>query len=98
MVLVNSLKGKEILDKLIQDNAITANKQDISDYYNYQQTENISPVLNRKKIIEELKNDSIDLETISKRYCKKVKREKEIRKKLFPIFQGLKGIIANGKK
>ena len=98
MVIVNSKKGNDVLQKLIKDKAITANKQYISDYYNYQQTVNVEPVMNRKEIIKQLKNKDIDLKTISKRYCKKVKREKEIKKKILHIYQGLKGIITNGKK
>ena len=68
------------------------------DYYNYQQTQNILMPVYRSRIINELANKEEKLKTISKKYCLKRKREREIKKIILPAYGRLKRVIKNGKK
>ena len=91
MVIARTERGKKELERLVEDNKIKMEKQDIMDYFKIQQTENIAIPLLYEQMIAELKNDNISLKEISKKYCKSELRYNNIVKIILDIYSKLKG-------
>lgn len=91
MVIVNTQEGKNILNKLIEENIVSAKLESINDYYNVQQIYNFTIPRERAKIINELKNDKLSLKNISDKYCRKSKNEERFMKFALSIYSKMKG-------
>lgn len=91
MVLVDTKRGKELLEKLIENKRINASKQTIEDYLISQQTVNISVPILYEQMISELKNENTNLKEFSKKYCKGELRYNKIKKIVLKIYSKIKG-------
>ncbi len=90
MVIINTEKGKKLIQDLIDSNKIKAEKQTIQDYFTIQQTVNTHIPLIQEEVIEKLKNNKYTLKEISKKYCKSELRHKKMMKKILPIYIKIK--------
>ena len=66
-------------------NTLTYEKND--DYFKNQQKSNLAIPPVRTKILCELKNYSVKIESISKKYCRKIVVDNKIRTKLYKIYK-----------
>lgn len=87
-VLINSKRGKEIFEKL--KNKIVFEEENISEYFNNQQKINSAVPLERYAILDELKMENSSLSKISKKYCEKIIKDSNFRKKFYKIYKILK--------
>lgn len=78
MIIPFTELGERTITKLENEKIIDLNKEDVKDYFLYQQSENIRINLNYEQIIDDLKNSNISLSEIDKKYNKKI-----LRKQLF---------------
>lgn len=90
MVLVNTKKGEEVLNKLVEAGRVNAKLENIEDYYKSQQVVNGSIPKDRTKIINDLENENISLKNISNKYCKEDMREEKIMRFLIKIYSKVK--------
>lgn len=84
-VLIKTENGMNFFEEV--KDFLIYNEEKNDDYFKNQQKSNlaISPV--RAKIICELKNDNVKLESISKKYCRKIVIDNKIRTKLYKLYK-----------
>ena len=87
-VIINSKRGKEIFDKI--KNKLIFEEEDISECFNNQQKKNVAVPLEKYAIIDELKNNNKSLSKISKKYCKKIIKDSNFRKRFYKVYKLLK--------
>lgn len=87
MVIVNTKRGQDVLNELVEKKKITMKSQPITDYFNIQQTVNNGIPKLYNQIIDELKNDDIRLKDISYKYCKNILREDKLKRVIFKIYR-----------
>lgn len=91
MVIVNTKNGEKLLQELINNKQISAEKQPIEDYFKSQQTVNDTMPLLYNQIIAELNDEETSLREISKKYCKDELRYNEIKRKIYGIYNKIRG-------
>lgn len=69
MVITNTVRGKELVESLICNNACRAEPQDLSEYWSVQFPYNQPRPLIREELIRELKDVHTDLHSLRKKYC-----------------------------
>lgn len=79
MIIPNTIKGREIIKKLVNKNKLILSKENINDYYEYQQIENERIPLEYFSIIKMLKDKNIPLEEVDEKYNKLILKRKKIR-------------------
>lgn len=69
MVLANTEKGEEVISLLRKKNLCDIQEQDLCEYWSVQSPYNPQRPLIRENLINELKDDSIRLKDLRKKYC-----------------------------
>ncbi|MDO4394949.1 MAG: polysaccharide pyruvyl transferase family protein [Mycoplasmatota bacterium] len=87
MIIANTKKGEKIINLLKNDKNIFINKENIIDYFKYQQTKNNPLPLNYYEISKILEGQNIDLRKVNRKYIHKIILDENIRKKLHPIYR-----------
>lgn len=72
MIIPLTELGERTIEELVNEKIIDLNQENIKDYFRYQQSENIRINLNYEEIMDDLKNNSISLLEIDKKYNKKI--------------------------
>lgn len=90
MIIVNTEKGEKIVKELEKKQRIYIEKQNIKDYFKYQQTKNFPLPLNYYEVINELSKKNSSLKKIHLKYIKLVIADSKIRQKLYPIYRVFK--------
>jgi len=70
MVLANTEKGEKVISLLSKKNLCNIQEQDLREYWNVQCPYNPQRPLIRENLINELKDDSIRLKDLRKKYCR----------------------------
>ena len=87
MIITNTKKGEEIIKALKNNEDIFINKENIRDYFKYQQSTNNPIPLNYYEISKTLEDKNVNLKKINRNYIHKIILDDNIRKKLHPIYR-----------
>lgn len=90
MIICNTNRGQQIINQL-SCKRIKLEKENIDDYFNFQQINNIPIPINNEQIINELKSNENNLKKISNKYCKKITKNKKAEKIIIHIYNRIKG-------
>ncbi len=85
MVLSMNETGENILKEVSSFGEIS--EQSISDYFNFQQTENVSPTVYYRKVMSELKDEKISLEDTVRKYITPFEKRKQVKNKIYEIIK-----------
>lgn len=92
MVIANTPQGDDIINTIGIRNTCDVSQYDISEYWSVQFPYNPPRPLIREQLIEELKNESIDLHTLRRKYCTYYDRHERIMK----VFYRMKKVLKRG--
>lgn len=85
MVIPFTEKGKNKIKELEERKLLVISKENIDDYFKYQQSINFRKPLEYYQIIEDLGNDKLSLEIIDKKYNSKILFRNKLRKILYSL-------------
>lgn len=86
-VIINSEKGLNLFNSI--KDKIIFKEENISECFVHQQKKNVAFPLKRYAIINELKSDKKSLTEISNKYCKKIVKDSNFRKKFYGLYKFL---------
>ena len=86
-VIINSEKGLNLFNSI--KDKIIFKEENISECFVHQQKKNVAFPLKRYAIINELKSDKKSLTKISNKYCKKIVKDSNFRKKFYGLYKFL---------
>lgn len=86
-VIINSEKGLNLFNSI--KDKIIFKEENISECFVHQQKKNVAFPLKRYAIINELKSDKKSLNKISNKYCKKIVKDSNFRKKFYGLYKFL---------
>ncbi len=89
MVIANTVRGEDVIGKLVQNEKCQVEKQKLSDYWSVQYPYNPQKPLVREQLIEELKNERKTLHSLRRKYC----RYYDFVEVISPVILKLKKII-----
>lgn len=87
MIITNTQKGEEIINLLKKDKNVYITKENIIDYFKYQQTKNNPIPLNYYEVLNALEKPNANLRKINHNYIAKIILDENIRKKLHPLYR-----------
>ena len=84
------IDGEKVFNNLIKLKAITAQKENIKDYFVIQQTKNLFKPLEYEEIITLFKDEKYSIKKISRKYCKKQLRISRLKRIILPLYLKVK--------